>query len=397
MPIDAHIANWPGWVERCAEVLRSNQIVSGGHRYTRPAPHVYEQQWLWDSCFHAIAYRHFDAGMARDELRALMAHQVGAGADAGMIPHMAYWDGTGEALWGHAERSIITQPPLIAVAAWLVYDSTGDDDFLRELYPGLLAYHDWFERRRDLNGDGLVAIIHPWESGWDASPRWDAAMGLHLPSDEDSKQARHGLVTTLRAHDCDARTLRDAGSFCVYPVDFNAIRAYDLLMLSKIAAVIGADDLHPRYERVRDAVVGAFAPHGSDINAADGKPTHIESAAQFVLALAADAFPLDALRADRFWPRYPVPTTPSDAPNYDGGHYWRGNVWLAVNWLIYTALRVHHQPETARELATRSLDLVDATGFYEYFNPQTGAGYGPSQQSWSTIVLDMLATEHEPG
>ena len=70
--------------------------------------------------------------MAWDELRSLIAGQVKTGADAGMIPHMIYWTGGGSDLWGQDDRSIITQPPLIAIAALTIYESTGDIAPLRE-------------------------------------------------------------------------------------------------------------------------------------------------------------------------------------------------------------------------------------------------------------------------
>lgn len=98
-------------ISDCLQLLQSNQMTSRGFRYTRPAPHVYEHQWLWDSCFHAIVYRWLDPAMAWDELRSLIASQVTSGADAGMIPHMVYWQGGGASLWGVDTRSIITQPP----------------------------------------------------------------------------------------------------------------------------------------------------------------------------------------------------------------------------------------------------------------------------------------------
>ncbi|QQR91343.1 MAG: hypothetical protein IPJ88_06355 [Myxococcales bacterium] len=60
------------WQNRCADVLRNNEMSTQGFRYTRPAPHVYKQQWLWDSCFHAIVYRHFDPEMAWAELKSLV-------------------------------------------------------------------------------------------------------------------------------------------------------------------------------------------------------------------------------------------------------------------------------------------------------------------------------------
>ena len=105
----------PTLVEQARAVLRQNLVVTAdGHRYIRPAPMTYEQQWLWDSCFHAIVNTHFDPALAQDEIEALLAHQLTSGPDAGMVPHMTYWDGLGMPLWGHEDRSTITQPPVIA-------------------------------------------------------------------------------------------------------------------------------------------------------------------------------------------------------------------------------------------------------------------------------------------
>ena len=144
------------WVDQCRELLVGNQVTNGRYRYTRPAPHVYEYQWLWDSCFHAITYRWFDLEMARDELLSMVAKQVETGADTGMIPHMNYWQPDGMGLWGQAERSIITQPPLLAVAAEHVYAWSGDKQFLRQMYDAVAQYHAWFDRRRDPEGEHHV-------------------------------------------------------------------------------------------------------------------------------------------------------------------------------------------------------------------------------------------------
>ncbi len=394
--------------DRCHAILRGNQIISKGYRYTRPAPHVYEQQWLWDSCFHAITYRWLDPTMAWDELRSLIAGQVKTGADACMIPHMVYLTGGGTDLWGHDDRSIITQPPLNAIAARAIYETTGDIAPLRDLYIPLCDYHDWFMRRRDPDNDHLVCLIHPWESGWDASPRWDMPMGLSNPTDEESKRARHDLVKTLRDADCDPRILMQNGSFCVETADFNAIRSADLHALGNIADIIGADsagwyresvavakNVYEKLIRQNDA--GELIV--CDLSGADETPIVSESAAQFVILLGgcpsekqADIL-VKRLKSPAFWTTYPVPTTPSDHPQFNPAHYWRGNVWMSVNWLIWCGLRRYGYKDMARELTEKSVALVDAHGFHEYFNPLTGAGYGPSQQSWTALVLDMARTE----
>ena len=72
----------------CGDLLRGNRVNSLLHgqpfRYTRPAPSTYEQQWLWDSCFHAICLRWLDPAMAWDELRAVVAHAIPGARDSGL-------------------------------------------------------------------------------------------------------------------------------------------------------------------------------------------------------------------------------------------------------------------------------------------------------------------------
>jgi len=403
--MQSHLAHRDTWRARCGDLLRSNQVQAGDQRYTRPAPMTYEQQWLWDSAFHAITYRHIDPDMAAAELRSLISKQVQRGADAGMIPHMNYWDGLGTPLWGQPDRSSITQPPLIAVAAWRVYETTGDHDLLRDLYPALVRYHQWFQRRRTPDDDQLITLIHPWESGWDASPRWDAPMGLSDPTPDQTKAARHALAQRLIAHDGDVQTLRQQGSFAVKPLDTNAIRAADLGALAAIAGQLGQPVAAQQWQAQADAVRAAIRQkmyvdgRPVDLAGATDQPLNVPSAAPFVLLFGgvlakADATHLvQALSSPGFAAPYPVPTTPLNAPRYDGSAYWRGNVWMSVNWLIYDGLKTYGFHEAARHIAGRSLDLVERSGFHEYFNPVTGQGYGPARQSWTAVVLDMLERE----
>jgi hypothetical protein len=87
---EARAAVWAG-AER---VLHTNW--REGHRpsdgvafgFTCPATPRYRHQWYWDSCFHAIAWRHIDPARAREELRTLLR----AGRLDGFIPHTAFWD-----------------------------------------------------------------------------------------------------------------------------------------------------------------------------------------------------------------------------------------------------------------------------------------------------------------
>ena len=48
--------------------------------------------------------------------------------------------------------------------------------------------------------------------------------------------------------------------------------------------------------------------------------------------------------------------------------------------------------------ATRTLELVDRSGFAEYFSPLTGTGYGAPDFSWTAaLTIDLLAPSHSPG
>lgn len=399
------LPEYAAWVEQSRQLLNSNRVEVKLYRYTRPAPSTYEHQWLWDSCFHAIIYRWFDADMARDELLSLVSHQIKDGPDAGMIPHMIYWDGAGESLWGLPERSIITQPPLVAVAARLVYEKTRDANLLPGIYEAVCAYHDWFHRRRDPDGDHLVSLIHPWESGWDSSPRWDSAMNLPVdPTDEEARAARMLLVKQLIAYDCDALRLGQAGCFHVEAADYNAIRAADLESLSVIAGILGKysdsqrwlDEARLVQKAIREKMLRGNRLY--DLSGIDEQPIDQPNAGEFTalfggcFVASTDALPfVKRLESYENWTPYPVPTTPADQNLFRPDRYWRGNVWLNVNWLIWSGLRRYGFHETAQSLAEKSATLAALSGFHEYFNPLTGQGHGSYPHSWSAIVLDMIA------
>lgn len=430
--MQTHDPDWEEWKGDCAHVLEGNRperdtLNKLAYRYTCPAREKghYLPQWLWDSCFHALVYRWFDAGMAWEELQSLLVHQVAEGDDAGMVPHMAHFEANQDAadqrLFRHRDRSMLTQPPLIAVAALAVHHKDPRPDILRAMYPKLKRYHEWFDRRRDPDGDGLVAIIHPWESGWDASQRWDSIMGITGPAREQLSSLsdkRKALVDLIFQHQCNAAALAHVeGSFYVEPADFNAIRAADLEALAAIARELGEDDaasgLEQRAQAIRQAIRakmlsaagGKLRVH--DLVGAQEKKDSPDTAAKFVLMFGKCVTQEEAraLRdeletpASPFHTPYPIPTTPVDHPWFDGDEYWRGNVWLPVNWLVYTGLRNYGLAEAAQRLAAKSLGLVRKKGFCEFFNPisgERGSRLGvpcPQNQSWSTIVLDMLGTQ----
>jgi glycogen debranching enzyme len=101
----------------------------------------------------------------------------------------------------------------------------------------------------------------------------------------------------------------------------------------------------------------------------------------------------------QFGARYPVPSVarshPAFAPRPLGNLLWRGPTWINVNWLLARGLRRRGRADLAHRIEDASLALVERSGFCEYYNPLTGAGYGAHDFAWSGLALDMLAARLE--
>jgi hypothetical protein len=69
-------------------------------------------------------------------------------------------------------------PPLVAQALARVYEVSGDKEYLRFMLPKLKRYYRWLARNRDFQGDGLLSIISPFESGIDWKPTFDVVVGF---------------------------------------------------------------------------------------------------------------------------------------------------------------------------------------------------------------------------
>jgi glucosylglycerate hydrolase len=182
-------------VAQAGRILRRNDM--GG--WTRAAPWLYPHQWSWDSAFIAVGLAHLDTRRAAQELRTLFAHQW----KTGKVPHIvfnpkapphSYYPGADH--WACAAASpdapqappytsCLCQPPVHAIAVLRIWQAAEREDekaraeateFLREIYPRLLAWHRYLATFRDPERSGLVTIYHPWASGTDNSPRWDGAL-----------------------------------------------------------------------------------------------------------------------------------------------------------------------------------------------------------------------------
>ena len=101
------------------------------------------------------------------------------------------------------------------------------------------------------------------------------------------------------------------------------------------------------------------------------------------------------LAPDRFGPSpsapWAVTTVSKSSPDYDPRNYWRGPVWINVNWFLIRGLERYGFRDEADQLRRLTLELVEHSGFSEYYEPETGAPLGTGEFSWSaSLTLDLL-------
>jgi hypothetical protein len=378
----------------CERTLRANWVegARGADRvafaYTRPSPGHYPWQWYWDSCFAAIAWRRFDPDRARTELETLLAAQ----RPDGFIGHTIFWSGpprdlrrfTYNVLSPSATMTASIQPPALAWA-WRI--AVGDP----AAEPGILRHHRWLSANRDLEGDGLIWIVQPDESGLDASPQFDTIWGRRA----HGRSGFIGLVRRNRRLGYDLQRISANGGPVCCEVMTNVLYA-----LSRLA--LGEPSLTPAIvERMYDDETGLFWP------LARPQPRRrpaLTWAALSPLALPDLPEPIGRrliedhlLRTESFWLPVPPPSVSADDPSFSVNdkafpglrRYWRGPTWINAAWLVWLGLVRLGYREQAEQLAQSITRTVLAEGLREYYDPYSGRGMGAVNFAWSALAIEL--------
>jgi hypothetical protein len=383
-------------VESCRRVLEGNwregERAGLCYGYTAPSRGRYPWQAYWDSCFTAIAWRRFDPVRARTELETLLT----AATPEGFIGHTIFWGEPVSLVRSlfyniRSPRDFMTatiQPPLLAWA-WRI--AVGDPSRV----PAIVRHHEWLERERSLDGDGLLWLIQPDESGLDASPKFDSAFGWRA----DGLPGFPLLVRRNRRLDFDLRRVVDSGGPVVCGTAINVLHA-----LSRLA--LGRPSLTPTIvERLYDERRGLF----HQLVRKGTRPVtdrHQVTTWAALSPLALPDLPEDIgcrlveehlLDPKSFWLPVPPPSVSAREPRFSTHdrfmflrRYWRGPTWVNAAWLLWLGLvRLGYRDE-ADELARRIGEAVASAGLREYYDPFTGAGMGAEHFSWSTLVLELV-------
>jgi glycogen debranching enzyme len=393
-------------LKEARKILLTNRRFSNGYQFTLPSADHYPYQWLWDSCFHAIILAQIEPEAAKAELISLLSKQF----KDGMVPHIIYWSPGILHLfrWGVEGTSSLTQPPMIAYAAWEIHRRASDRSFLESIYPAMLAYYRFLIEKRDPRDHHLIGVINPDETGEDNSPRFDRC--FNVKSDISYKEhlaLREELVDRNTECKFDAE-LCMRNHFWVKDVPFQVVMIENLRALAHIASLLEHHDGEHFANMHADLIAAAMRErlfhNGVFWSATGADYTRLDVATWAHFApLFAGLYTQDEARSvvdvhlknpETFAAPYGIRTVSKQEPSYraegySDGFSWRGPVWMAPHWFIYRGLVRYNMLEEAALIRDRSIALLERSGFRECFNPETGEGLGATGFTWGALVLDM--------
>lgn len=437
-------------LEACKEILLKNQRGD----YTMPVENLYPHQWLWDSCFIAIGLAEYDLPRAQNELRSLLRGQW----SNGMLPNIIFAEGDTHKrdrnIWqswrnafapDHVSTTGITQPPMFAEAIVRIGQKlkrVEKRSWYQDMYPALLAYHKWLYAERDPHNEGLVLLIHPWESGLDNSPPWIDQLHMHskptwirviekLKLDKTAvlfrRDTQHvppgqrvnnidallyfSIIQRLKRKNWDIEKILSRSHFSVQDLTFNCILIRANQHLREIAKTIGhelPEDLVLSMEKTEVALENLWDGFYKQYYSRTFITHKLVKEPSLATLMPLYAGTIDKERANdlvkllnspkQFGTRYPIPSVPINSSWYKELGYWQGPTWINTNWLIADGLERYGFIDEAHHIREASIELVTKRGPHEYFSAKSGEPGGATNFSWSAaLTIEMLQKSNLKG
>lgn len=432
-------------IKKAIEVLDTN-FQEGG--FTIPSKGLYPFQWKWDSGFIAIGFAHYDEEKARTEIRTLLDAQW----ENGFIPHIvfhtdddSYFPGADfhksqlHPLSSKKYKSTgMTQPPITGFVLQEMYRIAADKEsmsaFIKEQIDKVYENHQYFYANRDPQDEGLVYIYHNWESGTDNSPVWDDIWKTMNPPEYtfERKDTTHvdaaqrpskreydhylHIIEIAKEHQYIDAKIAELSPFLVQDPLFNAMLIKSNEALIALYDLIGGNEEKKKTirqwqqksikgfnEKLFDAELGAYVHY--DLRN-DRPIRHITSSsfsplfanvpnkerAEILVGTMMDKFGGD----DKYLCASFDPTNERFNPR----KYWRGPVWINMNWILYHGLLNYGFTDIANRVKDDTVELIKRDGFFEYFDcrKENGEverkGYGGNNFSWSAaLFIDLMKSD----
>lgn len=396
-------------------ILRGND--RGG--YTVPTGGLYPFQWNWDSAFAAWGFSTFDVDRAWTELETLFGGQW----ETGMVPHILFHTPDpgyfpGPEVWGTGRcpaTSGISQPPVAAILARriLAADPEAGRARMDRLFPAFFDWHRWWRTWRCASG--VAAVTHPWESGRDNCPDWDPGM-----ANVDGTNVTPYTRRDTGHVDASMRPSAQDYDRYVAIVEFGRRCGWDQEMILARGPFLMADPAITfvliRAHRDLAGIGRALGRPPAEIQSLEAWAHALEAALPMIWNTATGAYDARDLRTGRFaqnlgsgaflawlagieaphmeaqlrrvWnrARYGIPSADPAAPRFERRRYWRGPSWPVVNALIAMGLSDAGRVREAERLRRETAELIDAHGFWEYFDPLDGTPCGGDAFTWTAAV-----------
>lgn len=352
---------WQPWVDKIPDVadeyqptyayawwvLANNMFSSKGNlKYNvfAPSKKNYIGIWLWDNALHALALRHIDPRLARDQIRAFLIHQQ----PDGMLPDAIFDDGIVTEI-DHPLRAKVTKPPILAWAALKIHEIDPDPGFFNEIYEPLVKWNRWWFQENDADNDGYIQYNHPFSSGLDDNPTWDYGLPVESP-------------------------------------DINTYLYIQMRALMEMADILGKDEdvqlWKTRAQTLLDAMLLFSWDEKKGLFGAlyQKKPVDVLTPLN-LYPLWTAALPISIVQKlvahlkdpAEFWGDVMIPSVARCDPAFDADCMWRGPVWANINYFFIEALQKNGESALAADLRQKTLALIMRnSGIYEYYNALTG-------------------------
>lgn len=404
--------------------------------------------WAWDSWKQAVATSRFNGNLAQDNIRALFDYQISVNdevrpQDAGAIIDCIFYnknedrkEDNGKQGDGGNWNERNSKPALAAWSVYNVYSETQDIEFLKEMYPKLKYYHQWWYSNRDIDKNGVAeygAMVHPtqylydekgnikvdengnklfdvdkvieaaaWESGMDNATRFDKIGEGDDPG-----------VLVYESKNTNGEVI--GYSINQESVDLNAYLYAEMGFLKSMAEILGntadakkyAEDAAKLGEYINknmyDEETGFYYDLQTNadgsvkkllVNRGKGTEGFIPLWAKLADVEKAEKVMENMMDSRKFNTFVPLPTASKDNVKYNPSKYWRGPVWLDQALYGVEGLQNYGYKEEAKLLTEKLFKnaegLLEDGPIRENYNPETGAGLHTKNFSWSASVYYLL-------
>jgi putative isomerase len=375
---------------KCVQTLMTNwRSPAGDLKHSGVFPSAAYQGfygfWSWDSWKQAVALVRFNPELAKSNLHSMFQYQD----KMGMVADCVYFDPK-ENNWRD------TKAPLASWAVLEIYKATNDLDFVKEMYPKLVKYHDWWYQYRDNDKNGLceygstdgTLIAAKWESGMDNAVRFD-----------DTKMLKNN---------------ENGWSMNQESVDLNAYLQAEKSDLSELAKLIGHAEDAKSYAKeaaeLKQQISSNFWDEATgffyDREIVTGKLLTVQQGPEGWIPLYTGIATKEQAKrvvsilmdSTKFATKVPFPTLVADHKKFNPlKGYWRGPVWLDQAYFGIKALQQYGYNKEADLLSQKLIQnaegLLQDAPIRENYHPISGKGLNANHFSWSAAHYLMLLSD----